>query len=108
MVRLPYNIDVTYNTNPDMVMVEYIGRDHPVGYYGTQIGESQSWSVVIPKSDGETLYALHRLAKWRGNVYVREPSGTGFYASVTVSFGTKHKEVTVPVTIEVVRVDGGV
>lgn len=107
MIKLPYNVDVTENHDADVSLVEYIGREHPVSYYGTQRGESASWSAVIPKSDKDTLYALRRLAAWRGDVYVREPSGTGYWARVNVTFPLKHLDLTVPVSINISRVEGG-
>lgn len=108
MLKLPYNIDVSNSHGKDIEHVEYIGRKHPVTYYGTQRGESESWSVVIPKDDVDTLYALRRLAVWMGDVYVREPSGSGYWASINVSFSQTHGEVTIPVTIDVTRVEGGI
>lgn len=108
MLQLPYNIDVSDNNNPDTELVEYIGRSNPVSYYGTQRGKSASWSVVIDKEDKETLYALRRLSNYMGDAYVREPSGSGYWAHITVSFSQKHCEVTIPVTLDVTRVEGGV
>ena len=108
MVKLPYNIDTSTSTDQDVEFAEYIGRSYPVGYYGTQLGHAESWSAEIPKDDTDTLYGLRKLQSWLGNVYVREPSGTGYWANVKVSFNKKHKEVTIPVTIEVKRVEGGV
>ena len=87
---------------------KYIGRKRPVSYYGTQLGESSSWKVDIAKDDEETLYALRRLAIWTGDVYVREPSGSGYWANISVSFSQTHKELTIPVTLEIVRVEGGI
>lgn len=107
LLKLPYNIDVSDDHQADVSLVEYIGRKHPVSYYGTQVGETSSWNIEIPKDDKETLYALRRLAVWMGDVYVREPSGTGYWASVSVSFSQKHLEVTIPVTISITRVAGG-
>ena len=92
----------------DVSLIEYIGREHPVSYYGTQIGSSATWSVEIDKNDKETLHALRRLARWMGDVYVREPSGSGYWANISVSFNQKHCEVTIPVSISITRVDGGV
>lgn len=108
LLRLPYNIDVSDSNRADVEMVEYIGRSHPTSYYGTQRGHSSTWNVDIDKSDEETLYALRRLQNWMGDVYVREPSGSGYWASITVSFSQKHKEVTIPVTLNITRVEGGV
>lgn len=108
ILKLPYNIDVSEDYSPDLSLVKYIGRSHPVSYYGTQQGVSASWSVMIPKTDVETIYALRRLAIWPGDVYVREPSGTGYWANVTVSFSQKHLDTTIPVKLNVTRVSGGV
>lgn len=108
LLKLPYNLDVTESANPDVSLVEYIGRSEPVSYYGTHHGETMSCSTEIDKSDSETLYALRRLSKWMGDVYVREPSGVGYWANVTVSFSQKHLEPTIPVTLNITRVAGGV
>lgn len=107
MVILPYNVETSEDNSPDSVLVEYIGRSHPVGYYGTQLGTTASWNVVIPKEDKETLYALRRLAIWMGNVYVREPSGVGYWANITVSFSQKYDDLTIPVSLDISRVEGG-
>ncbi len=107
VLKLPYNIDVSNSHKPDVELVEYIGRSNPVSYYGTQHGETATWNIDIDKTDSETLYALRRLSKWMGDVYVREPSGSGYWANVTVSFSRKHLETAIPVTLEIVRVEGG-
>lgn len=107
MLKLPYNIDVTEKPKVDVSLVEYIGRTHPVSYYGTQRSESGTWKTDIDKTDKDTVYALRRLAIWPGNVYVREPSGIGYWANITVSMDQKHKDPIIPVTLEVTRVEGG-
>lgn len=107
MLRLPYNIDVSDSNDPDVSLVEYVGRSHPVSYYGTQLGEKSTWSTEIPKTDVETLYALRRLRNWMGDVYVREPSGSGYWANIKVKYDLKHKDLTIPVTFDVTRVEGG-
>lgn len=108
LVRLPYNINVSNKNNKDVEMTNYVGRKHPVSYYGTQLGETATWQTTIPMDDKETLYALRRLAIYMGNVYVREPSGSGYWAHISVSFSQTHRETTIPVTFEVTRVEGGV
>ncbi len=108
LLRLPYNIDIQEKGNRDIALVEYIGRNHPVGYYGTQLGYTATWNVEVPVTDEETLYALRRLMNWMDDVYVREPSGTGYWANVEVSFSKKHCELTIPVTLDITRVEGGV
>lgn len=107
-LRLPYNIDVSDHPKKDVSLVKYIGRSYPVSYYGTQRDHDATWNVEIEKDDEETLYALRRLARWMGDVYVREPSGSGYWANVTVSFSQKHRDLTIPVTLSISRVEGGV
>ena len=108
MLILPYNVDVSDNHEPDVALVEYIGRKHPVSYYGTQLGETATWTTEIDKTDRDTLYALRRLAVYSGDVYVREPSGSGYWAHITVSFSQKHRDLTIPITLNIKRVEGGV
>ena len=92
--------------NSHISLVEYTGRAHPVSYYGTQKGITQIWSTDVPKEDAETIYALRRLSVWAGDVYVREASGNGFWASMKVSMDTKHNILVVPVTLNITRVEG--
>lgn len=108
MLKLPYNIDVSDDNTVDVSLVNYIGRSHPVSYYGTQLGITSNWNVEIPKSDKNTLYGLRRLAIYMGDVYVREPSGSGYWANITVSFSQTHCETTIPVSFKITRVEGGV
>ena len=107
MLKLPYNIDVSESNKLDVSLVEYIGRKHPVSYYGTQVGQEQSWNVDIPKTDKETIYALRRLSIWMGDVYIREPSGSGYWANISVSFSQKHLDTIIPVKFSITRVAGG-
>lgn len=108
MLKLPYNIDVSDTYSNDVENVKYIGRKYPVSYYGTQIGMTSTWNTDIDKNDEETLHGLRRLALWMGDVYVREPSGSGYWANVSVSFSQKHLDLTIPVTLNITRVSGGV
>lgn len=108
MLKLPYNIDISDDNDPDVALIEYIGRKHPVSYYSTQIGSKSTWNTVIPKDDSETIYGLRRLSTWMGDVYVREPSGSGYWANIKVSFNQKHNSETIPITLSITRVEGGV
>lgn len=108
MLKLPYNIDVSDSNSSDVSLINYIGRSHPVSYYGTQLGIASNWNVEVPKSDKETLYALRKLQIYMGDVYVREPSGSGYWASISVSYSQKHCELTIPVTLGITRVEGGI
>lgn len=105
---LPYNIDVSESNSIDVELVNYIGRKHPVSYYGTHVGQGGTWKTDIPADDKETLYALRRLAVWMGDAYVREPSGIGYWAQVEVSMDQQHLAMVIPVTIKVTRVEGGI
>ena len=108
MIKIPYNIDITESAKVDVTTIEYVGRKHPVSYYGTHLGESFTASVEIPKEDTNLIYELRRLAKYTGDVYVREPSGIGYWANISVQFSLKHKAVTVPVSFTIKRVEGGI
>ena len=108
MLKLPYNIDISADHSPDVELVEYIGRENPVSYYGTQRGETGRWSVEIPKNDQETLYQIRRLATYKGDCYVREPSGLGYWANIAVSYSLTHNKMTVPVNFTVNRVEGDI
>ena len=108
MLKIPYNIDVSDDHKPDASLVKYIGRERPVSYYGTQLGETSTWNMEIPKHDTDTLYALRRLARYMGDVYVREPSGSGYWANITISYSQTHQKLTIPITINITRVEGGV
>lgn len=108
MLKIPYNINVSDSNNKDVSLVEYIGREHPVSYYGTQLGTTSEWSVEIPAYDKETLYGIRRLMNWKGDVYVREPNGSGYWANISASYSITHNEVTIPVNFSITRVEGGV
>lgn len=107
IVKLPFNIDVHDTRKPEVSLIAYIGRENPVSYYGTQLNETASWNVAIRANDTQTIRDLRRLSKWTGDVYVREPSGTGYWANVQVSFPIEHNAVIIPVTINITRVEGG-
>lgn len=108
MLKIPYNIDFSNSHSIDTELVQYVGRKHPIAYYGTQLGETATGTVEIPKEDKETLYAIRRLAIWTGDVYIREPSGSGYWANVSVSYNQTHNEVTIPITFNITRVEGGI
>lgn len=107
MIKIPYNITISDSKSLDVSLIKYAGREHPVSYYGTQLGETSSWTMSIPKDDKETLYALRRLSKWTDNVYVREPYGSGYWANISVNYNLKYQDVTIPVSLSLTRVEGG-
>ena len=107
ILKLPYNVDVSDDISPDVSIVEYAGRSHPVSYYGTQQGSTSRWSVEVPKSDIDTISKIRQLAIYPGDVYVREESGTGYWANIRVSYSVNHNKPTIPVTFTITRVEGG-
>lgn len=106
-LALPYNVDVSDEIVPDVALVEYIGRRHPVAYYGTQEGFTSSWDAEIKKEDTETLQKIRALSTYKGDVYVREPNGTGYWANVKISYSITHNSPTIPVSFDISRVEGG-
>lgn len=108
MLKLPYNVGISDDYSPDVAFVSYAGRSHPVSYYGTQLGVSSNWTAEIVRNDIETLYQLRRLAIYTGNAYVREPSGSGYWAQVNVSFNRSYNNMLIPITLNITRVEGGV
>lgn len=108
MLILPYNVDVNESHSPDVELVNYIGRKRSVSYYGTHLGESATWKTEIPMDDEESLTLLRILSNYTGDVYVRESNGgTGYWANVKTSYDLNHLAVTVPVTLNITRVEGG-
>lgn len=108
IIELKYNIKTSESHSREISYGNYIGRKHPVSYYGTQLGETASWSSDIPKDDTETILKLRRLAVYQGNVYVRSPNGVGFWATVDVSFPLDYDSLSSTVSLNITRVEGGI
>ena len=104
-LKLPYNVKKNEASDLDVELVEYIGREHPVSYYGTQKGQKSSYSTDVPKTDLDTLDLLRRLQIWPGDTYVRAQDGLGYWAKVEVSFDRDYDSLIMPVSIEATRVD---
>ena len=84
MLKIPYNLGISDSKNGDVSLVEYVGRKRPVSYHGTQLGEASNWSMSIPKYDKDTLYTVRRLAAWN------------------------YSDLTIPITLSITRVEGGI
>ena len=108
MLKLPYNIKISEDRGVEVELINYAGRERPVSYFGSAISDSASWSVDVPKDDKETIYQLRRLSTYKGNVYVREPSGTGYWAALALSFNNDYNSLIVPVSFTIRRVEGGI
>ena len=107
MIILKYNIECSESYSMDTSLVEYIGREHPVGYYGTQLGETASWSADIPKSDHDTISMLRKLNRYGGDVYVRNQYGIGYWAQASASWSQSYDSMIISVSISINRVEGG-
>ena len=83
------------------------GRKDPVSRYGTQRGRTATWSCVVSRYEGlDQVNAVRALAAYMGDVYVREPYGSGYWAHVDVSsLGIIHGERAVQVSLNVTKVE---
>jgi len=108
ILELPANIKLSDSNNMDVNFAEYIGRARPVAYYGTQKGEKPSINCEFDKKDAEKLALLRQLMNYSGNVYIREPSGLGYWANVAVSYNRDYSDLTIPVTLSITPVEGGI
>lgn len=104
-LALPWNISVSEDNDRAVTLVEYMGRSHPVAYSGTQLGQTAKWTCAVDKGDAATLALLRGLAAWRGEAYVREPMGTGYWAVVKPSLSASSASALVSVTPDVARTD---
>ena len=43
-----------------------------------------------------------------GDVYIREPSGSGYWANMTIKFEQTHNDPVISVTMNIKRVEGGI
>lgn len=107
LLLLKYNPKTSYDSNVKVETVEYAGREYPVAYYGKLKDTSVSWSFDIERSDTETIFQLRRLQVYDGNVYVRDPSGYGSWANISVSFSRDYDSAVIPVSVSITRVDDG-
>lgn len=108
ILELPANIKISDQNSNDVDLVSYIGRKRPVTYYGTQKGESLTINCEFPKEDEATLILLRHLMVYSGDAYVREPSGLGYWANVSVSYNRNYSSLTIPVTLNIKPVEGGI
>lgn len=104
-LALPWDIEGDEDNDRDVSLVEYIGRPHPVAYSGTQLGQTSTWRCDIEKTDRATLALIRALAAWRGEAYVRDTLGSGYWASVKPSISTSYDSPKIAVTLDVARVD---
>ncbi|WP_302384752.1 hypothetical protein [uncultured Adlercreutzia sp.] len=102
---LPYGTEVSDDNDKDVELVAYLDRDHPVAYYGTQLGQTSRWNCRFPQDDEDTLELLRELAAYRGDVYVRDILGAGYWASAKPSWEAGDGKRVVEVSIDVTRTD---
>lgn len=104
-LELPFNVKTNDGSSKDVEFAEYIGREDPVSYYGTQQGKQATWSCEFDKTDKDTLFKLRHLDRWKQDVYVREQSGLGYWASVEVNYNLDYDNMVVPASFQITRVD---
>jgi hypothetical protein len=105
---LPFDVDVSEQWSKQSSLNEWAGRRSPVSRYGTQQGRTATWTCDINRHDGlDQVNAVRKLATHMGDVYVREPYGSGYWAHVDVSsLDMTHAEAAVRVTLNVTKVEG--
>lgn len=104
---LPFNVDVTEQWTKQSSLNEWAGRKSPVSRYGTQRGHTATWTCSLNRYKGlDQVNAVRKLATHMGDVYVREPYGSGYWAHVDVgSLGATHGNPEVQVSLNVTRVE---
>ena len=106
MVDGLYNLQFGEQAQVQSEAVEYIGREHPVSYYGSQKGYKATYQMEFPRSDTQTLSNVRRLMAWRDDVFVREPSGTAFWAKIdSANLTYDSKAAPMRLNLSVSRVD---
>lgn len=101
-----FNLNLDESGSMQAEDAEYIGRKHPVSYYGTQRGHSASYRVDFPKSDDVTLTKCRKLMDYAGDAYIREPSGLGFWAHVSSPrISRNYDSQAISFTFEAIHVD---
>lgn len=105
-VNLPWNVTIQQTSAKDVAYKNYQGRSHPVALYGSQVGESGSWSCEIIKDiEDLELVQLRKLGSYMGSCWVREPTGLSYPANVDVNITRAYDSRAVSVSLEVKRVD---
>lgn len=107
-IKMLYNLTQDESTIINAAEIQHAGKRYKSYYYGDSYETTLDWKADIPKSDEETLFNLRRLSTYDGDVYIREPSGTGYWAHVEVSFTREAENQIIPVTIKIKRTDGGI
>ena len=101
-----YNLEFEESGSVQSEDIEYIGRKFPVSYYGTQKGYTATYQLEFPKEDTQTYRKARQLQGLLDDVYIREPSGVGFWAHCSsVRLSRSFDSMSVKLTVEAVRVD---
>ena len=102
---LPYDTKVSDDNDMDVEHAAYLDRSHPVALYGTQLGQTSQWSCRIAQDEEDTLALLRELAAYRGDVYVRDIFGSGYWATAKPSWSGGEGAGVIEVSIDVTRTD---
>ena len=77
-----YNRSFSESGSVKKTLVAYDGREREVSYYGTQLGETLSYSCEFPSNDEEKLALVRKLKATRDDCYIRESTGFGCWVSL--------------------------
>lgn len=100
---LPYNVQLSESTDPDVNLNEYIGRSDYVPTYGTVLRRTYNWSCEFPRNDKERLAAVRRLSVHKGNAYFRDPHRNGFPCQISVNSDIGYDTGAVSVSMTISR-----
>lgn len=100
---LPYNVQLSESTDPDVNLNEYIGRSDYVPTYGTVLRRTYNWSCEFPRTDKERLAAVRRLSVHKGNAYFRDPHRNGFPCQISVNSDIGYDTGVVSVSMTISR-----
>lgn len=100
-----YNLRFDESGDVESEDVAYAGRRYPVSYYGTQLGYTARYQTEFPDDDAETLSLARRLLALRDDCFIREPSGTAFWAHAKASLSRSYDRPGWTLTVSATRVD---
>lgn len=109
VLDLPWSVDVSEGGDSDRDLLKPFGLAHPRARYGTHQNAEESWNTRIRESDSDRLAKLRSLRAHRGDAFVRQPLGSGYWAAVSPHWSRSGQGGVIDVDIDAVRtatVDG--
>lgn len=104
-LELDRNVTWQHGFDREMALRKYQGQQDPVAHFGTGRGHTMHLTAgLLADFDDVQREMLRKLTAYRGEVYVREPSGVGYWAVVKVGISGSNARMVQPVTLDVTRV----